>query len=195
MRLPAENQRAASDPGIIPLLDCRADAAHQPAQFAVTTGKDSTGASGDALFNRTYVASEHIAPAEDDLALMRRVAEASATAICAEAAEFETSVASVRHAISEADASRRLRLAVEVAASRDAIAMDALRIAVCEFTFALRSEGRTPEAVLIGLKQLIDDQVLPLIRAHPSDHAGHVLRATISTWCIKAYFDSEGACL
>jgi hypothetical protein len=139
------------------------------------------------------VASQNVSPAEEDVELMRRIAESSATATCA--AEFEMSVANVRHAISEADASRRLRLAVEVAASRDAIAMEALRVAVCEFTFALRQQGKTPEAVLIGLKHLIDNQVLPSIRTHPSDHGGHRLRASISTWCIKAYFESDGACL
>jgi len=141
------------------------------------------------------VASQDARTVEEDLALMRRIAEASATAICAEAAEFEIGVASVRHAITQADASRRLRLAVEVAASRDAVAMDALRIAVCEFTFALRGEGNTPEGVLIKLKQLIDNETLPLISAHPSDHNGHRLRQNISTWSIKAYFDVDGACL
>jgi hypothetical protein len=141
------------------------------------------------------VASQNVSPAEEDVELMRRIAEASATAICAEATEFEKSVANIRHAISEADASRRLRLAVEVAASRDAIAMDALRIAVCEFTFALRRDGSSPEAVLIRLKQLIDHETLPLIRAHPSDHGGHRLRECISTWCIKSYFESDGVCL
>jgi hypothetical protein len=125
---------------------------------------------------------------------MRRIAEASATAICTEAAEFDVGIASVRHAISHADASRRLRLAVEVAASRDAIAMAALRVAVCEFAFALRQEGSTPEAVLINLKQLIDHETMPLISTHPSDRGGTRLRESISTWCIKAYFQSDGAC-
>ena len=122
------------------------------------------------------VGSQHHRTLDDDLELMGRIAEASATATCAEAAEFDMSVATVRHAISEADASRRVRLAVEVAASRDAIAMDALRVAVCEFTFALRRDGITPEGVLIRLKQLIDNETLPLISAHPSDNDGHRLR-------------------
>lgn len=141
------------------------------------------------------MARQHDRTLDDDLELMSRICEASATATCAEAADFEMSVATVRHAISDADASRRVRLAVEVAASRDAIAMDALRTAVCEFTFALRRDGVTPEGVLIRLKQLIDNETLPLIRSHPSDNDGHRLRERISTWCIKAYFDSEGACL
>ena len=141
------------------------------------------------------MASQQFIPDEDDVSLMRRIAEASATAVCAEAGEFDTGVASVRRAISEADASRRLRLAVEIAASRDAIAMDALRIAVCEFTLVLRQEGSTPEAVLIRLKKLIDHETLPLISPHPSDHGGHRLRERISTWSIKAYFNNDGVCL
>ena len=141
------------------------------------------------------VASPHDRTLDDDLELMSRIAEASATAACAEATEFEMSAATIRHAISQADASRRVRLAVEVAASRDAVAMDALRMAVCEFTLALRRDGITPEGVLIRLKQLIDNETLPLIRSHPSDNDGHSLRERISTWSVKAYFDSEGACL
>lgn len=132
-----------------------------------------------------------------ELDLMHRIAEASAIAVCVEA-EFADAGAStliVRNAISQADASRRVRSALEVAASRNAIAIDALRIAVCEFTFTLRREGITPEAVLVTLKNLIDDQALPRVPSHESDRNGDLLREHISTWCINAYFDSEGACI
>jgi hypothetical protein len=127
---------------------------------------------------------------------MRRIAEASATAICAEAAaEAAGTTLVIRHAISQADASRRVRAAVVVAASRHEVAMHALKIAVCEFTYSLRREGLTPEHVLVSLKQLIDDRSLPPIPAHESDWSGNRLRESMSTWCIRAYFDSEGACV
>jgi len=137
-----------------------------------------------------------LGPKESDFELMRKLAEASALAICAGAADAEADEATlaVRHAIAQADASHRLRAAVQRAASRHEIAMTALRLAVCEFTFAHRSEGFTPERVLIALKKLIDDRAMPPIAPHESDWNGDRLRERISTWCIKAYFDSEGAC-
>lgn len=92
-----------------------------------------------------------------------------------------------------ADASMRVRLAVEKAASRDAAAMHALRIAVCEYTFALREEGLTPEIVLIKLKSLIDDRTRPQFTQRDARY-GEGLRQNISTWCIKAYFNSAGTC-
>jgi len=142
-------------------------------------------------------ATDGVAAVDVELHLMQRVAEASAIAVCVEAelADVGGSTLIVRKPISQADASRRVRSALEVAASRNAIAMHALRIAVCEFTFALRSEGITPEAVLITLKNLIDNRALPQIVPHQSDWNGDLLRESISTWCIKAYFDSEGACV
>jgi hypothetical protein len=140
--------------------------------------------------------SEAVQSAESDLELMRRIAEASATAICADAlAEAAGTTLVIRTAISQADASRRVRAAVAVAASRHDVAMHALKIAVCEFTYALRRDGVTPEGVLVSLKQLIDDRALPRIPPHESDWSGNRLRESISTWCIKAYFDSEGACI
>lgn len=142
-------------------------------------------------------ATDGVASVDIELDLMRRIAEASAVAICIEAefADAGESAWIVRKAISQAAASRRVRSALEVAASRNAIAMDALRIAVCEFTVALRSEGIAAEAVLIALKNLIDDRALPRIAAHESDSSGNGLRESISTWCIKSYFETEGACI
>ena len=127
---------------------------------------------------------------------MRRIANASATAICAGAAAADTDevALAVRHAIAQANSSRRLRGALELAASRDAAAMHALRLAVCEFTFAYRGEGLTPERVLIALKQLVDDRAMSPIKTHVSDWNGDRLRENVSTWCIKAYFNAEGAC-
>jgi hypothetical protein len=180
----------------------RADDSHQPAHPLSPSNDDSIWRfwrrrvqSGQTVASdSSSKAPDKISAFEADLGLMRRIAEVSATAVCPEDLDAEPTIAAVRHAISQADASKRLRLAVEIAASRDAIAMDSLRIAVCEFTFALRSEGSTPEAVLVRLKHLMDHETLPLIAKHPTDRAGNKLRATISTWCIKAYFDSEGAC-
>ena len=137
--------------------------------------------------------SEAVSSTDNDLSLMRRIAEASANAVCAEAGEFDGAVASVRRAISQADASKRLRLAVEVAASRDAVALEALRIAVSEFTFALRSEGHTPEAVLIKLKELIAREALPVGWIRTSDRGGYLLRESISSWSINAYFSGDGS--
>ena len=72
--------------------------------------------------------------------------------------------------------------------------MNALRIAVCEFTFAHRGQGLTPEGVLIALKKLIEDRATPQIANHGSDWNGDRLRESVSTWCIKAYFNAEGGC-
>ena len=134
------------------------------------------------------------APASD-FEMMRRVAEASATAICAGgAADTEELTAVVHHAYAQAERSRRLLGALELAGSRDSIAMDALRLAVCTFTRAYRGEGLMPERVLIAVKDLVDNRAVP-IRTHASDRNGNLLRESISTWCINAYFDAEGACI
>ena len=55
-------------------------------------------------------------------------------------------------AIDSVEREERLRSAMTLAASRDAEKMEALRLAVCEFTFAHRADGLTPEGVLIALK-------------------------------------------
>lgn len=136
-----------------------------------------------------------MADEQRDFELMRRIAEASATALCAGGgADTDELTTAVRHAIAQADSSQRLLGALEVAASRDALAMKALRLAVCDFTYAHRREGLTPERVLIALKQLVDNRALPPIKTHVTDRNGNRLRESVSTWCIKAYFDAEGAC-
>ena len=140
--------------------------------------------------------TEPIGSPGSDFDLMRRIAEASATAICAEAAAAEEDEAqiAIRRAIAQEEASRRLRGALELAASQDAVAMHALRMAVCEFTFAHRGEGLSPEHVLIALKNLVDSRALPPILRQRSDTDANRLRESVSAWCIKAYFNTEGAC-
>ena len=140
--------------------------------------------------------SSPMGSADTDFDLMHRIADASATALCAEvaAAEDEESTIAVRHAIAQEETSHRLRGALELAASRDAIAMHALRMAVCEFTFAHRGEGLMPEHVLIALKHLVNSRAMPRIARDKSDENGDRLRESLSTWCIKAYFNTEGAC-
>lgn len=89
------------------------------------------------------------------------------------------------------DVCDRLRAAVANAATRDADSMDALRGAVEDFTVALRAARATPEMVLISLKALITMGALsPRARDDP-DWAGHVLRETMSSWCIAAYFSDR----
>ena len=97
-------------------------------------------------------------------------------------------------AIDSVEREERLRSAMTLAASRDAEKMEALRLAVCEFTFAHRADGLTPEGVLVALKNLIDNRTMPRMTPHESDWNGHLLRERISTWCIKAYFNADGAC-
>ena len=96
-------------------------------------------------------------------------------------------------ASSQAELCVRLRLAVEKAASRSADSMELLRIAVCDFTIALRNEGTTPEGVLIGLKSVIHEMSFPHIGSHASDSRGRPLREQITTWCIKEYFKEKTA--
>jgi hypothetical protein len=72
--------------------------------------------------------------------------------------------------------------------------MHALRMAVCEFTLAHRGEGLMPEHVLIALKHQVNCRAMPRIARNESDRNGNRLRENLSTWCIKAYFDTEGAC-
>ncbi len=88
----------------------------------------------------------------------------------------------------QAELCERLRKGVERAASRNADSMDALRVAVCEFTAALKEKGTSPEGVLICLKALIGDQTFSLIPPHPSDSSGYQLREQMSTWSIKEFF-------
>lgn len=99
----------------------------------------------------------------------------------------------LRFDLPQAELCERLRKGVERAASRNADSMEALRVAVCEFTNALKEKGTSPEGVLICLKALIADQTFSLIPPHPSDLSGFQVREQISTWSIREFFrDGKG---
>ena len=131
---------------------------------------------------------------EDALRLVRTIAENSAIGLAADeqAALDAASEMALQEAISRADLSQRLRVAVEIAATKSQGSMEALRLAVCAFTKALRNEGVTPEAVLIRLKAAIQSEtLLPLWRT--SSWSGPQLHESIVTWCIMDYFH-DGEC-
>jgi hypothetical protein len=131
---------------------------------------------------------EKISPVEDALVLVRMIAENSVTGLGEDAATAQQ--AALQHAISQALLSGRLREATERAAEKSVASMEALRLAVCAFTVALRDEGITPEAVLISLKAAIRKETfLPLLAASTS--SGPHLRDTITTWCIEDYFRAK----
>ena len=133
---------------------------------------------------------------ESALDIMRRIADASAVATCGDVgSELEESSIALEQAIARSDLAARLLSAIEDAASKDAIAMNALRIAVCEFTHALRDEGTTPEGVLITLKSVINRKSLPNFVPHDSTKSRNSLHESMSTWCIQAYFKQNTPCL
>ena len=140
--------------------------------------------------------SESLNDEDAALEMMRRIADASAAATCGDpGSELEESSMALDQAIARAELADRLRSAIEDAASRDAIAMNALRIAVCEFTLALRDEGTTPEGVLITLKSVINRKSLPNFVPHDSERNHDKLRENMSTWCIQAYFKQNTPCV
>lgn len=102
------------------------------------------------------------------------------------------SLATIDRAIRQAELSAKLRIAVENAASTSGESMAALRVAVSEFTIALRNAGTTPEAVLISLKAVIDSQVFAPMWQR-STWPRPELRSKISTWSIEEYFREESA--
>lgn len=133
----------------------------------------------------TFTEKEKVSPVEDALDLVRMIAENSAAGLGDDAAAAQESA--LQHAISQIELSTRLREATERAAEKSAASMEALRLAVCAFTIALRDEGITPEAVLISLKAAIHKETfLPLWQ--DSTWSGPHLRDTITTWCIEDYF-------
>lgn len=145
---------------------------------------------------RSTRSSEAPPPEESALDIIRRIADASAATTCAElGSELEESSIALDQAIARAELTGRLCVAIEEAASRDAVAMDALRIAICEFTLALRDEGTTPEGVLITLKSVIDRKSLPNFVPHDSQRQHDKLRESMSTWCIQAYFQQNVPCV
>lgn len=104
--------------------------------------------------------------------------------------DVDPSLVSLDLAIGQAELSDKLRLAVENAAVASAESMAALRVAVSEYTIALRNAGTTPEAVLISLKAVINGQVFAPMWQR-STWPRPELRSTMSTWCIEAYFRQE----
>ena len=132
---------------------------------------------------------EKPSPVEEALDLVHMIAERSASGLAADAEsnEVELSSFALQRAITQAELSERLRLALVLAATKNSDSMGALRVAVCAFTVALRDEGVTPEAVLISLKAAIQKETLiPLWET--SSWSGPSLHETITTWCIKDYF-------
>ena len=126
-----------------------------------------------------------VSPIEEALNLVRSLAENSAAGLGSD--EDDAQRAELRRAISKAELSSRLHEAVELAAAKSTESMEALRLAVCAFTVALRDDGVTPEAVLISLKAAIQSETL-LPHWITSTWGGPHLRETITTWCIKDYF-------
>ena len=101
--------------------------------------------------------------------------------------ELHCSALALLVTIPEAELSERLRLAVEEAAAGNAVSMEGLRLAVSEFTVALKNAGTSPEAVLITLKTVIHNRSVLGTVPHASDWRGQ-LREKVSTWCIDEYF-------
>lgn len=88
----------------------------------------------------------------------------------------------------------RLRQALEDAANRSAESMEALQLAVREFTAVLKNEGNNPEHVLMALKAVIYNRSFPTIAVHPTEWAGGSrLHEKISTWCIEEFFKEKTA--
>ena len=128
---------------------------------------------------------EECSPIEEALNLVRTLAENSASGLGADADEM------LRQSISHAELSNRLRAALERAAEKRSDAMEALRLAVCAFTVALRDEGITPEAVLISLKAAIHCETFGPIHS-TSTWSGPRIQETITTWCIQDYYREQG---
>jgi|SRR5687767_3496807 len=135
-------------------------------------------------------AQEDASPIEQALNLVRSLAENSAAGLGSD--ENDAQLAELERAISQAGLSSRLHEAVERAAAKSSESMEALRLAVCAFTIALRDEGVTPEGVLISLKAAIHSETL-IPAWQLSTLGGPHLREKITTWCIQDYFGA-GKC-
>ena len=81
-----------------------------------------------------------------------------------------------------------LHTAVERAAERSAASLHALRLAVEEYTAALRDEGIKAEAVLISLKSVINSKTFRAVRPYAGESRDEDLRQLISTWSIKEFY-------
>jgi hypothetical protein len=110
-------------------------------------------------------------------------------------APLDDTAVALTQAVASSAVALRLLVALQQAASRDVKAMEALRIAVCEFTTALREAGTTPERVLVTLKTVINQRTLPQFLSRNSDRNGTWLRESVSTWCIKSYFNDGIPCV
>src|SRR5688572_11466826 len=133
-------------------------------------------------------AQEDASPIEQALNLVRSLAENSAAGLGSD--ENDAQLAELERAISQAGLSSRLHEAVERAAAKSSESMEALRLAVCAFTIALRDEGVTPEAVLISLKAAIHAETFGRIH-HTSTWSGPRLQETVTTWCIQDYYREQ----
>jgi negative regulator of replication initiation len=122
---------------------------------------------------------EAISDGESALDVTRRIAEASAlpAADTEVSEELRESSLALHQAILRVTLTQRLHKAMEDAAARDAASMEALRMAVCEFTIVLREEGATPEATLILLKSTVNRKALPQLTAYGRDHQYLVYRS------------------
>jgi hypothetical protein len=123
---------------------------------------------------------------------MRLAAEAATLATCdlPVDTDLDDALTALTEVLATAATSKLLLEAVEQAAGRSSVSMESLRVAIFEFTRAHKSNGATPEAVLISLKGVVNQHRLPLLPRYMSDWSGDRLHATISSWCIEAYFKS-----
>ena len=86
-----------------------------------------------------------------------------------------------------------LHMAVERAANRSAVSIDALRLAVRRFTIALRDDGAPPEAILIALKTVINTRTFEVMPTIAGDWGVDDLRHLVSTWSIEEFFSERQA--
>ena len=86
-----------------------------------------------------------------------------------------------------------LHIAVQRAALRSADSTNALRLAVRRFTFALKEDGASPEAVLIALKKVINSRTFPVADDPERNWNQNDLRQLISTWSIQEFFSEKQA--
>ena len=130
-------------------------------------------------------------PVEAALNLVRTLAENAAIGLAADEQTWQNAESALVHEIRAEELTLHLRGALVRAASKNSESMDALRLAVCVFTVALRDEGIAPETVLIRLKAAIRyETLMPLWET--STWSGPHLHETVTTWCIKDYFSEKG---
>ena len=101
----------------------------------------------------------------------------------------QTAPARRTHPLPEPEVCNRLVAALEQAALDSSHSMEALRLAVCDFTAALRQQGTTPEAVLISLKSVVNQRV-PRVVPEPfyHDRPNPAIHEKMTTWSIQEFF-------